>query len=281
MKENKIFSPEFWENEWNLLNSKKNVFFGYTSPTTWNTMAEKYGCNQEGKKRSEEIEKTIYILESNGVRLKNSKVLDIGCGPGYFARAFCEKGADVICIDISEKMLERLQKEIPKQLMKKIQIFHADWKLLDVKKEGFAERFDLVFANMTPAITTPESFKKIMKVSKKWCWFKGWAGLRRNLLMERVSKVIYNKEPSPFYGNFTYAWNLICSMGYFPYTIFNLVNWTEKKSIGEWVNFYSIFFKKSEYNKKIRDALSKIAIDGYVENSVSGYVGAMLWAIEK
>lgn len=278
---NKTLSQKFWEKEWNSLNSRENAFYGYCSGNTWDKMAEKYGSNQESQKRDEEIEKTINLLENNGINLKNSRILDIGCGPGYFARAFCKKDADVVCIDVSEKMLERIQKETSQELMKKIQIIHADWKCFDLEKEGFCNKFDLVFANMTPAITTPESLKKMIRASRKWCYFKGWAGERKNLLLEKVFNIISSKKPSPFYGNFIYAWNLIHTMGYFPYTTFTQIKWVERKSVEEWVEFYTLFFQKPEYAPKIRDAISIMEVNGYVENFVTGHVGCMLWSIEK
>ena len=39
--------------------------------------------------------------------LKGKKILDLGSGPGTYGKYFAEKGFDVICIDISESMIQK------------------------------------------------------------------------------------------------------------------------------------------------------------------------------
>ena len=41
------------------------------------------------------------------------KILDIGCGPGFFARAFAQAGADVAGVDISEELIAFAKQEVP------------------------------------------------------------------------------------------------------------------------------------------------------------------------
>ncbi len=45
--------------------------------------------------------------------VKDKKILDLGCGPGFYAKYLVMKGAKVKGIDISEKEIEIAKKEVP------------------------------------------------------------------------------------------------------------------------------------------------------------------------
>src|SRR3989338_5033545 len=47
---------------------------------------------------------------------KGEVVLDLGCGPGFFAREFRNQGAKVIGVDISKKLIESAKKESPSDI---------------------------------------------------------------------------------------------------------------------------------------------------------------------
>lgn len=47
---------------------------------------------------------------------KGEKLLDLACGPGFFARAFNEEGATVTGTDISPELIELAKKKTPKEI---------------------------------------------------------------------------------------------------------------------------------------------------------------------
>lgn len=57
-----------------------------------------------GKFRSEFFYSTVGQLE-------NKIILDVGCGEGYFSLEMAKKGANIVGIDISEKMIEKCKKK--------------------------------------------------------------------------------------------------------------------------------------------------------------------------
>ena len=282
-----IYQPEFWEEQWKSLNAVPTAFSGYGSKETWNSMARDYGRNRDPEDFEDRIDATLARLEKNGIVFENASVLDVGCGTGCYAAAFARRGARVVALDISEKMLGRLREETASDPSSRITPLIADWKTLDLEGSGYVKAFDLVFANMTPAVTNPASFRKLMRASKRWCWYRSWAGPRKNPLLERLHRAVNGKEPQPFSGNFICAWNLTCASGYFPDCSFETVRWTEKRQIDECIGFYSDYFsggdgaKKAAITTKIDASLSGITIDGFIENTVTGHTGSMLWALNQ
>ncbi len=289
MKTNNITEPDFWIEKWHALNARSTAFQGYGAARTWNSMAAGYkktDDNEAGKK-SADIAETLAFLEQKGVSFNGSRVLDIGCGPGHHAFAFAEKGAEVVCIDIAKNMINRLRAEIPDHLQNRISPLLTDWHTLDLEEHGFGRAFDLIFANMTPAVTGPETFLKLMEAGRQWCWFRSWAGKRENPFLEDLHRELFTKESDPFTGNFIIAFNLVCALGYYPACSFYPIGWTKKIVVSEAIDFYSTFFQSGcemppdELRKRITRYLEKKAHDGYIEYTVRGHTGMMLWNTSK
>jgi ubiquinone/menaquinone biosynthesis C-methylase UbiE len=67
--------------------------------------------------------------------VKEKKILDLGCGPGIYARELVEKGAKVKGLDISKKLIEIAKEECPQ----------ADFKVGDAEKLPYKNNeFDIV-----------------------------------------------------------------------------------------------------------------------------------------
>jgi ubiquinone/menaquinone biosynthesis C-methylase UbiE len=56
-----------------------------------------------------------YVKNALG-NIKCKKVLDLGCGPGYYSMMLIKRGADVTCFDLAINMLKRLPKECKKRV---------------------------------------------------------------------------------------------------------------------------------------------------------------------
>ncbi len=281
-----INDPEFWREQWNALNAATGGFSGYRSAAMWDAMAPQYGRRHDDGAMDERCTATLNLLEKKGVVFEGAAVLDIGCGPGNYAAAFARRGARVVAVDISAAMLDRLRTETGSGVLRSVTTVQADWKTLDADAAGYAGAFDLVFANMTPAVATAGSFEKLMRVSRQWCWFRGWAGVRRNPLQEQLYRSVHGKEQRPFSGNFICAWNLVCALGRYPDCSFEPIGWSEKKTVDEWADFYALFFSGgiAEQQKAIRplleETLRETAVDESAENTVTGHTGGMLWSVE-
>jgi ubiquinone/menaquinone biosynthesis C-methylase UbiE len=78
-----------------------------------------------------------------------SRVLDFGCGPGFFTREFAKRVGDtgmVIAVDLQEKMLQILKKKLePEALMSRIKTHQSAPDSLGLSPE-YDGRIDVAFA---------------------------------------------------------------------------------------------------------------------------------------
>lgn len=102
----------------------------------WNNAAQKYAEDQE---QSEYVESNKRVVKDRFRDLTGRRVLDLGCGYGYYTDYFQSIGADVFGVDGSNNMIEIARRCYP----------NCSFELLDISKEfSFAnESFDLIFCN--------------------------------------------------------------------------------------------------------------------------------------
>lgn len=102
----------------------------------WDRAAQRYAEDQE---RSEYAESNRRIVKKRFWDLTGQRVLDLGCGYGYYTDYFRSIGADVLGVDGSSSMLEIARSRYP----------NCSFALCDISEEfPFAdESFDLIFCN--------------------------------------------------------------------------------------------------------------------------------------
>jgi 2-polyprenyl-3-methyl-5-hydroxy-6-metoxy-1,4-benzoquinol methylase len=79
------------------------------------------------------------MVKKNGITIEGTKVLDIGCGTGFWIEYLVEKGADFVYgIDITKKSINKLKERYP----------NLEFKKVDFGKEGIdlGRKFDLAIA---------------------------------------------------------------------------------------------------------------------------------------
>ncbi len=119
---------------------------------------DSYYTSDFGKK-VDEIEKKCFFGFMN--RIKNKKVLEIGCGTGYWTEFFVQKGFSVTAIDIAEKMLEKAEKKN----LKNVEFLKADVLQLPFKDNSFENIFAVTSLEFTE--NQPKAFSEIFRVLKK------------------------------------------------------------------------------------------------------------------
>lgn len=109
----------------------------------WDRYAETYSSvHSEQGDLHKEIFLNPALLSLMGT-VKNKKVLDAGCGEGYFSRMLAKSEAAVTAVDYSEKMLEIAKERTPIDL-------RIDYRLGNCEDLFFLEdnSFDLIVSNM-------------------------------------------------------------------------------------------------------------------------------------
>lgn len=76
----------------------------------WNDAAQKYTEDQE---QSEYVASNKAVVQKRFYNLKNKKVLDLGCGYGFYTNYFKSIGANVIGVDASKAMLALASQRYP------------------------------------------------------------------------------------------------------------------------------------------------------------------------
>lgn len=102
----------------------------------WNRAALKYTEEQE---RSEFVESNKRVVRARFERFNGEKVLDLGCGYGFYTDYFRSIGADAVGVDGSEKMIEIARGRYPA----------AAFSVMDITVPFAFEnnRFDVIFSN--------------------------------------------------------------------------------------------------------------------------------------
>lgn len=78
----------------------------------YNSIADRWEI-EINKKETEKRIKVIFDELLDGIDLKNKKVLDAGCGLGFFSKKMYQRGALVTGIDIGEKLVKITRKKVP------------------------------------------------------------------------------------------------------------------------------------------------------------------------
>jgi len=110
-----------------------------------------------------EIDYKEYLFKSNG------KMLDVGCGSGWLARSFSEKGMIVTGIDVSQEQIDAANALKSKTKDENLTFICCD--LLDWDCSDLESNFDVIFVSAflhhLPMVELEEVIRKISFVLKK------------------------------------------------------------------------------------------------------------------
>ena len=141
----------------------------------WDARAADYPAHDAPVNR-DRLSARLALVPEEALPVTGRRVLDIGAGTGAFALHAAEMGADVVALDVSAGMLDRLRAADP---LERVTTLHADWRSFDPSHHGFERAFDIVWVQMVPSFREVSDFERMMRCSRAWCVFIGW-GRRRD-----------------------------------------------------------------------------------------------------
>jgi len=214
---NKLKEPSFWEEAWSL--DREKSLFRRDRKTLqeqvefWNKRAESFQksvMSEQGEKR---VKRVLDWLEKQGVDFSDIEVLDVGAGPGAFSLALADRCKAVVALEPSEAMVGFLHSEIAKRGCNNIQVIQKAWEEVDIIQEGLANRFELVFASMSPGINNLITINKALECSKEYFYYSSFAGLRESNTLKKLWPALYGGDIPAWPDQVIFAFNLLYTLG--------------------------------------------------------------------
>lgn len=178
----------------------------------WDSKSEWFFKRTEKKQENFSNRLVFKIIKEKKLLNENSKVLDIGCGTGRHLLEFSKFTSYVTGTDISSKMLNYSKEKLKNVSTAKF--VHGNWMENFIKEK----EFDLVFASMTPAISTIEHIKRMCLISKKYCMMERFV-YYRDSIREEIEEIL-GRKLNKLHSNhkeYTYGvWNIVWNLDYFP-----------------------------------------------------------------
>ncbi|MDR2421307.1 MAG: class I SAM-dependent methyltransferase [Oscillospiraceae bacterium] len=167
------------------------------------------------------VEATAAYLRARGLLGKDSRVVDVGCGPGLFVAEFAKTAGRALGIDYSARFVEYGREHASGLGLSNTSFECLDFFALDVDKAGLGGAFDLVFTSITPAASGKGCLEKLIKMSRAWCCNTSFVHASDSLA-ERVSRDVFGREFRPRWdgGGFYALFNLLWHLGYSPETYY-------------------------------------------------------------
>lgn len=155
----------------------------------WDNMAKRYPRFNDAS-MSKDVNHILSWCQERNVSFQGASILDIGAGTGTIAIPLAQKGAHVTAMDISEGMLAALNEDAKEQgITEKVRTHQSDWDSFPL-----TEKYDIVIASMTPAISDLPKIEKMIDATKGLGIYVGWGKYRINKLVEALVKAHVSAE---------------------------------------------------------------------------------------
>ncbi|WP_347489061.1 methyltransferase domain-containing protein [Desulfoscipio sp. XC116] len=247
----------------------------------WNSMSEGFG---ERPIPSFTKDNFLQLLEIKQMLNENTEVLDVGCGTGGYAIAIASRAKNVTGLDLSPQMIEAANRRAADLHVGNVRFDIVDWHKFDIKKEAFKRKFDLVFAHMTPAIQSYETFRKFSDCSRGWCAIVKPVK-RSDTVYDEILKI------TGISGKFQLgdsdilnAFALLFMEERYPMIEYNHKCFESKQPLEKGANIYinrikSMHDLAPEQETKIRDYLHSIAQDGLINAVMDTKTATLYWHV--
>lgn len=247
----------------------------------WDSMASQFS---DYELPSTENSFLMKVISEKQMLSKGDTVLDVGCGAGKFSFALANDCHHVIGLDLSPKMIEKAAEKKIETGKENVDFFVNDWHGSDLESLGFKGKFDLVIANMTPAVRNAQTFLKLSEASKGYCVLT--KPIKR---IDPVSDAIREmlgiadkKETADM--EVLYALEILWLQGMLPEIHYEEQIWDMKKPMDAAYKLYANRMKSyreltPEEETKIKDYLVSISVDGLVAEKVETTITTICWKV--
>lgn len=269
----------YFEQLWNKQKTDKTACQSF-----WDGRAEEFNLKRQANKKDKRVNSVLELLASKGVLKEDENVLDVGCGPGKYSLEFAKRGQNVIGIDISPKMIEFARENAQTEGLNNVSFDTLDWEMADLKKLGWEQKFDMVFASMTPAINSKNTLEKMMQASRGFCFLSTFVDRKDSVRDPLRSLINWQSSDRNFSKTIYYGFNILWLMGFYPEIIYLDSEWENTYSLERAVSLYTANFEMTqsltkEEKKTIAAYLEEISQNGQVKERIDSKIAWMYWKI--
>lgn len=241
-----------------------------SSEQMWDEKSQSFYEHTEKKQKQFANEFVFQLIKERKLLGADSKVLDIGCGTGRHLLEFSAYTPYLTGIDISSKMLAYAKEKL--QHIPHATLIHGNW------METFTteDKFDFVFACMTPAISSIENIKRMNMISKKYCMLERVI-YQKDSVQEAIEQLFQRKLFNRPHNNKNYVygiWNILWQMGYYPNVFFD----KRVRTVTHAAEFYT---QEIEYTDEEKAAVMQLLDtkmkDGLITAEESVIKAIVLW----
>ncbi|ATU08285.1 class I SAM-dependent methyltransferase [Methanohalophilus portucalensis] len=225
-------------------------------PDRWGTYANAKRFWQSSRKSGKRLEKALKDIKHDS----DSRILDIGAGPGSMAILLAQRVSHVTAVEPADGMTEVLRENIADNNLSNVTCIQKNWE--DVSLEELDSPYDVVVASYSLHVPDiREAIEKIQQVSSGKVyiyWFAGATSWDKNY--SRIWPQLHGRQyyPSP---KCDVLYNVLYSMGIYPdMENFELTHDTRFSSLDEAVEHYKPHYKiaTNEQEQILRSHLEQI-----------------------
>lgn len=250
----------------------------------WDGRAEEFNLKRQEKKKDQRINSVLKLLTAEGMLKEDGHVLDVGCGPGKYSVEFAKRVHSVTGTDISPKMIEFARENAKTEGLNNTSFKTLDWEMADLRAMEWEKKFDLVFASMTPAISSKNSLEKMVRASKGFCFLSTFIKRKdsvRDLLRSRMD---WPRSGRDFSKTIYCGFNILWLMGFCPELTYLDREWENTYTLERALSLYTSYFEMThslsqEEKAALAAYLEELSRNGQVRETIEARIAWMYWKI--
>jgi len=223
------------------------------------------------------------LIIENEMIGKGQTALDVGCGNGRFSFSLEQLGVCVTGLDFSPRMIEECEKTKATR-NSSIRFTVCDWHDVDLKMLNWYKNFDLVLANMTPAVVSADTFLKLSDASRKWCLMVK-PTMRKNAVLDQLTALLgLAPEANTLDADFIYAFELLWLSGLKPKVEYEEQFWENTWKTDNAIREYTLRISSThtlspQQKESIAQFLRDISVEDYVKETTHTTIAAIYWQV--
>ncbi|HHX87535.1 MAG TPA: class I SAM-dependent methyltransferase [Firmicutes bacterium] len=282
-----IKEPDFWQKAWaeskqSPAQAKRIVRSPQEQVEFWNSFASGFIAHA-APAMEQRLNNVITALEQEKMLSPDIEILDVGCGPGTYALPFARRVKAVTALDGAREMCRMLEQKAEKEKLTNITVLERLWEDVDLVGESLANRFDLVFVSMTPAVNDYKTLLKLNQTSRQHCCLVSRVGNYDPVRRELWQVVFKQDEPKPD-RDLVYIFNFLFARGYYPTMHYFSIEQTEEQTVNNALKslcqgLWHYMEITPEVKENILAFVQQRSVNGIFRSTIRTYFNIMTWNI--